>query len=723
MVYLRYEIIKLISQKYIRVVLLLLLCINICVGYYRAGSLTNDNNPPDIVTNVDLYLAAQNVTDRAEANISILEMKNAQLYEIAYQKKSAEVYYSIKNNVVLPETAVTGWGEFFGDTSANIFVSIIIIILVSDIFIRERASGFSQILYTTAKGRSSVVRAKFTAAFLVSIAISFIFTLCSFAVYAVFFGYSSFAVPVQAIREFILYPRMHTIGQFLCVNLFLRAVSCAVFGLLISVISIIADRYALSFFSGGALYLAFYLLYKTDLFGRSLFISAFDYISVSNVSPLYYRFRGANIFGNALPLETVLIFVYILSVIILTVCGLLAIQKRLRGSRASASVLKIIFDKLSSAFPKSLKYRPSISIFCHEIYKTLSLVCFPLFVLVVIKILLSSSYFAENNMYDDMTYKTYSKEIEGVLTDDKYAYIAKEEEYIYGILEQLSYYENLFAAGQVSVDDYISYHEKYNYAILRSEPLRNVGRHVKYLESTKAETGIEVQFFYDTGWKLLFDNSVDITLFAALLLISALSFSREYKSHSSEDGFVKILRTAKNGRKKTFLCKYASAITISAVFILIFCGIDCIFLFKNYYMPAWKAPLISIERFSAVHSGITVLQYFIFYHLLKLISFLLFTMIACTLSQLIRRDFIVMAAVSMTAFLPYMLLLAGLDTFAYIDYTTLMRATPAYMKSVETFIGGDFVFLTVSFVFWAAVASVLTALSCKKFLFGYTSLD
>jgi hypothetical protein len=362
-----------------------------------------------------------------------------------------------------------------------------------------------------------------------------------------------------------------------------------------------------------------------------------------------------------------------------------------------------ISKKISSVLPKRQTY--SFSIFAAETYKTLIIkrYIFVVIVLIIAKCYISNNDFTAVKSYSDAVYKEYMTTLSGELTDKKRDFIITERTNINDILAKKDEMFEKYLTEKINFVEYREYINEYNYAYSRNELFARIENHTRYIEKVKIEKNVDGWFVYDTGWKKLFHNEFDIILYVLVLLLFAGIFADEYTSKSSSGGFAQILRTSKNGRKRTFALKLSSSVIITIVSIVIFNLIEIILIFNNYSLPALNAPLLSMQSFADINGNITLAQYFVLYMLIKIIGYILFTLFICALSELFKNNIFAMSVSVAVTLFPALFVYFGLDIFNYFDFTALLSGTRLYLLSSKVYIFGDIGFCIIFILSYAII--------------------
>ena len=90
-------------------------------------------------------------------------------------------------------------------------------------------------------------------------------------------------------------------------------------------------------------------------------------------------------------------------------------------------------------------------------------------------------------------------------------------------------------------------------------------------------------------------------------------FAVEYES-----AFDRVLRTAKNGRRKIFLVKAGYALLLVCGIYIVFQGTEMGVLTHFYDVDYWSVPIQSMPRFAQVSAPVTVRTYFVYSRIVSL---------------------------------------------------------------------------------------------------------
>ncbi len=271
----------------------------------------------------------------------------------------------------------------------------------------------------------------------------------------------------------------------------------------------------------------------------------------------------------------------------------------------------------------------------------------------------------------------------GPITDEKRRFIADERAMINDILSRKEEMQQKYINDEVTYEEYYDYITKYNYALSRDDHFKIIELHASYIDRIKTEKGLNAHFVYDTGWRELFFSGFDFTLYAAIALLFAGSFADEHSSRSSSGSFAQILRVTRKGRSPTFNAKLLTALVVTVLLAVIWCGIDILFVAHNYELPLASSPLVSIEAFQNIDTPITIGAYLAVYFTLRIFAALALASLVCALSEVLKKSIVVLAVTVPVMLFPAMLSALGLKIFEFVDYIAFSRATPFVLVSIE----------------------------------------
>ncbi|MBP3919430.1 MAG: hypothetical protein J6I50_09735 [Clostridia bacterium] len=680
----------------------------------------------------------EQVIHRAKTNLEAFQEMGVteDSFTYQYQLRVIALYEKMRDSVDINIEYTRGWDEYFSYDTVNIFIFMMLILLGSLIFTSEKQSGFLPIIRTAKHGRARTAAAKILTMLLLTGVFVLMFTFSTFAVYGLRIGYSSSNNVIQALPAFTLSPYQITIGQYFGIAIFVKLLSFTLFSMIIIMLSVIFYQYVLIYFAGLSVFGLNFLFYKWNYLDSNSICKNLNLVTAAAGNPLFVRYRAMNVFGavagfvpSMAILFPVLIAVCIAATVFLYTKGTSGIH--LHHSSCLDAVSSFCMTKLAAlryALMEILKKRmhkkrPSryICSYHHslvwtEVFKTL--ISSRLWVIVLLILCVKSWYSINTNRpsdsYADAVYKEYMIVLEGEVTDEKLAYLETERTMIDKTLDRQTTMQKAYVNEEVTFDEYREYLSDYNYAYSRTELLSMIEKHAAYLQQKEAETGIKGWFFYDTGWQRLYAADADLFLYASILLLLTGSFAAEYASKSSSGGFAQLLRSTKNGRQKTFHAKLISAGMITVVLALSTGVIDLVTILFGYRLPAMDAPLFSMQMFAEVSGGITVIQYFVLFFVMRMAGALLMAMLVCALSELLARYLPVLGTTVMVTLLPALCVSFGFTAAEPVNFLNLFAGTPLFLQSAKAAMFGNGYSMLLLWLVIAVMAVVAMMMPAKR---------
>lgn len=638
-------------------------------------------------------------------------------YQYRYQQKIIKHYTALADKVEVEPDYVRGWDIYFSYDSISIFVFTAILTVSGVFFTHDKDIGFYRIIRSTKKGRRETAVAKLGASVFFCVGTVTVFSLASFIIIGAFVGYSSVRVAIQTLPDYIYCPLAMTVGQYALFNIVIRSIAAIMLSALVMALSVVLNRYSKTYIASAALMVINYVLYTAKYLGTSNPLQYLNIFSATAPDTLALRYTAVNLFGYAADLTSVILLLFpVLAA--LTIGGIIIFYQNNVFSDRSSKAVRISMTSVLNRVINNKKANISTRKYFHgivgwEIYKT---ILSPGALLTVVALLLINIYaYAQHynviKTYTDTAYQQYMEVLEGPLDNSKKEYISHERRYIDSVLQKKSYMDAAIKADEISMEEYIDYLSRYNYATGHSEALSMVESQANHLDKLVSEKKIDGWFLYDTGWNTLFSGGANLCFLAAIILVFVGCFSHERNSTASQGNFAQILRPSKNGRSRTFIAKVLSCIIISSVLSVIFIFTDFITAAYSYDLPAIYAPLASLRMFSATDTAVTIWQYLLFSSVIKVSAAIMISLLICGFSELIRKDFATIIVVLVILLFPSVLAGLGFDKLQKLDFLQYLNGTPLYLTSSElNMLGND----CTGLFLYALVALAVTSLVLQR---------
>ncbi len=670
--------------------------------------------------------ALSEIIDRAKNNLVEFEAMGGMTdsYSYRYQQKVIRLYETARQNIQLGIEYTRGWDAYFSYETVNVFISIMLILLCSAVFASERQNNIEPILRSTKFGRFKTAAAKLIAILILSSLIVLLFSFTGLAVFGLRIGLSSPDNGIQVFSSYALSPYELTVGEYFLIGILIKIAAFAAFAMIIVMLSALFSNYILISLCGLGIYGLNFLLYSIKFTGNGVAFKYLNFVGITAVEPLFSRYRAVNLFGHPANYITFAIC----SVIIVSIaCMLTSSLVFVRGLKARrvvpADVLLPFIAELSARIRAYLSRRKkhrvgriSRNLLGWEVFKTLISTRFIAIVLLLVCIKGISVYneLPAKNSFSDRVYNEYMTTLEGKLTDQKLQYLADERAFIDGTLKKYDDMRLAYSAGELDYEGYRDYLSDYNYAYSHNSILAHIEHHAAYLQATERRTGVRAWFVYDTGWRTLFTQKADLLLYSAILLLMTGVFASEYSSRSSGGGFAQILRSTKNGRKKTFYAKLIASELIAVTMAVSFGAVDIIATFAFYDMPAPDAPLLSIEYFGMISGGMSIWVYALIFCIIRIIAALVLSLAVCALSELLCRYLPVFGATIVLTLLPALCGYFGLSAAENVNFLNLFAATPLFVRSASYGLFGSDMGMLLLWLTGFSLAVLIALRSAKK---------
>jgi len=674
------------------------------------------DNVENYQENLQIYI---NQAIRRKKDIEDLANNNSFIYD--YQNKIILLYTKLSDEVNIEFDYVYGWDRLFNYAGTMLFGFIAVLIVGCLSFSYDKYCGIEKIIKTTKKGKYSIIWAKIISVIILSAMISMIFSILSFITIGIFRGYSNPLNAIQLLSDYLLCPFNITfIGAYIMTSL-LRVASCIVLGLFVTFISIFLNKYSVTLFGGAIL---IWLNYRISIINTSSQYKHLNLLSISSAHDMLSRYRAVSVLDNVVDFFVILVF----SMTILTLICIVGIVFISSSNRFSINIkMSYLDDILKYLKIFKLKIMNSTILYKHnnvrkypkyllswEFSKNKILVFISLF-LVLIKIYTIYDEYSYKKSYTDDIYKDYMTYLAGPLTDEKLEYINKEFEYINRINNGMSGMIKNYMSGRITFDEYEAYVEEYKYTQARKDIILQIKQHGEYLFEIKEIHGIDAYFIYDTGVLKIIERDFDIFLYIIIVLFAGGLFIKEFNNKDTFLCFANMLRTMKNGRHKTFFTKSILAIFISLCFYIIITIIDFASVFFNYMIPNLDAPLISLRNYENIASDILIIEYLILTIFVSISAVLILSIIAISISQLLKNPISVYTVILLSTFTPYALTTLNVPLFQYFDFTHFMGADSLVKLSIDTNILGKYGYMFIFLLIIIGISIYLYKLSYKNY--------
>lgn len=635
------------------------------------------------VDHIEGYQASiQSVIDNAQNR---LDSTSGYLHK--YYTSIIERYSYVKANTIMGLEHTRGWISYFSYRAGDLLLLFMIIIISSTTFTQEKTSGFMPILRSSLNGRTKTAIQKIAATVSLVFLLFLLFTAETWIIFYLRTGFSSMSNAIQVFSPLKMCPYVISVGQYFFITISIRAFIFVVFSLIIMLISVFVYNYVVIFLSGLGIIGLNYFLYLTRYLNADNIFANVNLFSAISITPLFSKYRTFNFFGH--PISQLSILFVIVSILII-----FSIPITIHKYSSGANIVLLSWQTAAKDFVIDIKKSfatPIISktsnnsrnLFTTETYKTLlsSRLFILIIVLFIAKLLISSSIYETPVAYSDAVYKEYMQAVAGEVTDEKRMYLINERKKINETRAMYDYMQSQYIDGLLTIEEYHQYLSEYNYAYSRDIYLKRVEDHLVYIDQMQSQKK-DAWFVYDTGWKQLFFPSFDWTLYVCVVALFGGIFASEHNNTSSSGCFSALLRTTKYGRQKTFFTKYFSSVVIGITLFIAWSIVDLTLILCSYDMPLISAPVYSLQTMKSFPFTVTIFQYCIIMYAIRLLILIIFILCICSLSQLLKRQIIILTVIVVATIIPELLVYFGLLKLDMFNFVSLMKVTPIFLSDI-----------------------------------------
>ena len=684
---------------------------------YNLFQRTNAVNEYEENVRIILAHAKQNAdTLRSDMNLTA----DDPLYQ--YQIYAYTTYQNVLENADVNKNVVCGWDKFLTYTYTDLFIFASVIVIVSAVFLLDRQNGMSAVIRASKNGRLPTVCAKLGVTLSVSTVLTRVFTFCTFFVFFIMTGFSDGSASVQNIIEYNTFPYAFSMVGFYLYGVMLKVLSVSAFASLCGLAAALTQNQLLYYGSSG-------LLLGLSLFFSSLsgveypLLYGLNLYSICNVVPISEKlfvlqpFVSCTSYYYAAPVICGTIIICSCTLCTICFCSVRA-EERIKFklfSKIKDRIKNTGKCKKTKAAVKSKIYRPSI--FLWECKKALfgvrAVLLLVIFALIIHTGLCTA---ARINSAPDREMKLYKRfvlsEAEGKFSENGAKCAA--------ILDIFS---------PKHQDDHDDLFEMYiNYGVINKEEGERIRSSLAFIakndlkgsfnyaeekynkNSELAGLGLDPWFIDETGVQPVVTGGAPYALYAAVLFVCISLQMLEYGGKSKNENFANILRTAKNGRKKTFVSKLCAAAVISAALSVIFNIIEFLILTVGRNLSCINAPIYSVTAFADTEIALTVLHYIVIMYVCRVLISVLFAVFVSAVASLAKNLTVSFAAVAGSTLLPTLLYSSGLHSAGYVSFCDFFGVNGMVLFS------SDFYVFAVYAAVFTAVTAALTVISARKFI-------
>lgn len=626
---LKFELLKLLRNRMIIIVSVVLLTVNM-VAAYRLCDSENDAKTEYYAQGV----AA--VIKDAESRYGAEEDKDG--FTARYYKMIADKYSAL--DVGKDPEAVTGYGQYLSYIYVDLFLLSCCAFCAAFTFRREKETGEMQTLYAYKHGRRGYAAVKLTACAITTTALVLLFCLSSFTGVFVRGGFVDFTgggARLQDLKAFIYAPNEISVLSAMLVSVLYKIPVCIALAFFAGGVSYLFNSGALAAAVSAVFMYGSYMLNNRSYINKNAFLRNCNLFAAIRPGNVFGELRCIDVFGFAIPAYVVNI---ILPLLLAVLFG--AVFFELHLNRASVTIK---LPKLKFKRKRKIKQAKPHGLFAYEFGKIFkSKLCVAVIALTLIAGAVVSFISVRAFPYPEQVYKKYCERWQG-----RYCYEIEDEYYAEQkkINDGFEAYSAMrFGRPVEGIDDPA---QAADYYIANYEGFRLFSEKYERL-SELHEQGKDTPILFEGGYRRFFESGADI-----FLILSAVFLCTYLATYDRVNNTESVMTTTKKGRGKLPWIKFAALMTVSGALYAAFTLITFLPILFKFGMALPGANIYAVPGFEAC-GGTSLGWYVALMFILRFIGVVLLCLFCCGISSLIKNHITAMAATAWIYVIPMFLL-------------------------------------------------------------------
>lgn len=563
-------------------------------------------------------------------------------------KKTKDDYESLKG--ISPEF-VGSYGlekavSFYGSDAV---VLLIIIIAVNSLFIQDKKNGMISLTRSARYGDGRLAFAKIFSVFSYVAVFGLIVFVSNIMLSAVMYGGVSPDAPVQSMMEYAQTGIHLSIGAFL-VRMFLHKLLVYFFLSVVMVLLAIFSSNEIVLYIGVAAFCVVEMLaYVIGMAARLVLLRSISIVHMLNLSE-YYEYYNYDVFNHPVTDSVIDTGILMVEAVVCLLAGLYA------------------FSHCSPEYRSISHYRRKGR--RERLYGLMAvsgqqfLFGYRIIIVIAALVIFQAVTYAGSHAgwyADELYYRSYMKQLEGEITEEKLAYIDDELERMEQIHEDFDRLDNDFNEDLISQREYEKQAEKFSAELAKEPALDRCREYVDYITSLDAPDTV---FVYDRGWNYLFGNSSykndikngAILVIAALLGVSFM-YAEEYKYKMN------VLTNISAKRMRLAMVKaFTTLLYILMIFMLIYLP-ELLWVNREFGLTHKDANALSVMLLSDVGMNISIRGYCVLVYLIRFVTICVISLVTACLCKCIRNTNQTIIVAAIIFLLPLLLNMMGIHAF------------------------------------------------------------
>ena len=668
----KYEFKKVFQSRFAVVLFLLLVVFN-CV----AGLMTEEDARQEAYAE-QYRQEIENIIYNEKMNYISIEDKESE--NAQYQVEIVSRYTAIQTLDV--SQPVKGFGAVLSSPVA--FVSALFVGIFTAMMLAYHEYSASLILSSYHRSRGRLCLSKILLLLTVSFCSVLLYVGLNTVGVAIGSGLSGAALPVQSIPEYMNCPYPFTVLQVLLLRILFASLMVFLVSLAVLLFGVIVRRAVWT------------LLCAVLLLGSDFLLT---YIHEKDIFSLFYNFNirsflmdgwlrkysGMQLFSFASQLA---IFGVMAIALLLVLGGLIFLLFRY------AKVVQSVKSKMSArhhaaCFEKNLFFYESKKILSGK-------------VILAWVLLLAASLFIKNasiqpeNRDLERIYRYYVDQMTGMTYEDQVSYSLTTKINLNQIINEEKTMREQYLNGEATLEAYTEAQKRAGAAELEIEVLQTIDKQLNTIGEWN-EKGIEAKLVYSTGWKMLMQNSSNLFLLFAVILVVV-----PYLSMENETGFQAILSGVFLHQKRSLQRFHAVQVSLTLMYALlitlVFHLAELLLIDSAYGLPNWTAYAVGAELiFQNVH--FRLVDAVLMRELFSVIGIVMLILVTKLLTMFIKRAVFIILLIAAVEILFYLISMSsdwayGAGILPYFGFELFYL--PIIRLIVQAVVG--FVVLTIVFV-------------------------
>ena len=627
---LKFELLKLIRNRFIVLVSLALILAN-ALAAYSLCTVGQDEASENYAYGIQYLLSD------AERRYNIETDKNG--FSARYYKSIIDKYSALETEKQ-PQT-VKGYGQYLSYIYIDLFLFVCCAFAAAFTFRREKETGEMMTLYAAKNGRGRYAVTKLAACTITVIVFVVLFCLSAFLGVWAKNGFALFSgggARLQDIKAFIYAPYEIKTASAVFVSALYKIPACLALSVFAGGVSYLFNSGMLSLVASSLFMFLSYRLNVNNYINKNAFFRNCNLFAAVRASYVFGELRCINVFGCAVP-------AYIVNIILpLLLFTLFSAAFYVMHVKRAAVNIKIKLPKLKINQKK--KPAKPHGLFAYELQKiTKSRVTAAVLILLLAAKIAVTVIGVRAFPYEERVYKKYCERWEGYITEEVRADIRAEQK---RLADGYRAYSALSFGGSVSdIEDPV---KEADYFIANNDGFRIFYDKYNRLLELKDTENIDVPILYDGGYERFFYSGADI-----FLILAVVCMSTYLSTYDSVNKTAETVKSTLYGVKRLRRIKFAAILSVSSALYLLFTLMTFLSIKAKYGMSAPAFPVYVVPGFEA--NGAMSLGLYVFsVFALRFLGTVLLCLFCMGLSSLLKNHITSMAVSASLYVIPAFLL-------------------------------------------------------------------